>query len=188
MEFQEILRRSEPERYALPDIFQDTCGLDIKCPEEGLHAVPTLGYQRNNKKRRATVVISSFRGISPGAIHYYGEIIIQGVHMEYDDKPGTMTACGKWEDLLPLSRYQYKLTLTRPITQEEIDIDEELGRELSRFPYQKAGDLTQCWETEQDIVDFAKEVFKVRFIGNWEFYVEYWGGTLNQIYINNYKQ
>ncbi len=183
MDFQEILRRSAPERYNLPDVFQDDCGLDIKWPAEGLHAIPTWGYNKRNQIRRATVTISSFRGISIGAVHYYGTIAIQGVNMEYDDKPGTSTLGGKWEDEFPLSRYRYELQLRRPITQEEIDIDEELGYELARFPYQQAGDLTQCWETEESIIEFAKEVFKTRFVGNWEFYVEYWSGDLCKIEI-----
>lgn len=181
MDLQEILRRSQSERYQLPDIFSDDCGLDVVWPEKKLHATPSWGHSPGNKVRRATVEITSFRGISIGAIHYYGHIIVQGVNMEYDERPGTSTMCGDCEDKFPLSRYSYKLQLTRPITQEEIDIDNELGSELARFPYQDVGDLTQCWENEQDIIDFAKEVFKARFKGNWEFYVEDLFGNCNKI-------
>lgn len=174
MDLKEIVNRSQSNRHHYPDIFQDDCGLDIKIQDMGgLHAIPSWGRMKNNQIRRATLEISTFRGISGGAIHYYGDIYVQGVNMEYDTNPGTTTMCGDWEDKYPLSKYRYQLTLTRPITQEEIDLDKELGKHLARFPYQDVGDQTICWESIEQIIEFAKEVFKARFSGKWEFYVTY---------------
>lgn len=174
MDLKEIVNRSQSNRHHYPDIFQDDCGLDIKIQDRGgLHAIPSWGRTKNNQIRCATLEISTFRGISGGAIHYYGNIYVQGVNMEYDTNPGTTTMCGDWEDKYPLSKYRYQLTLTRPITQEEIDLDKELGEYLARFPYQDVGDQTICWESIEQIIEFAKEVFKARFSGKWEFYVTY---------------
>ena len=174
MDLKEIVNRSQSNRYHYPDIFQDDCGLDIKIQDRGgLHATPSWGRTKNNQIRCATLEISTFRGISGGAIHYYGNIYVQGVNMEYDTNPGTTTMGGDWEDKYPLSKYRYQLTLTRPITQEEIDLDKELGEHLARFPYQDVGDQTICWESIEQIIEFAKEVFKARFSGKWEFYVTY---------------
>jgi len=181
MKLAEIVRRSQGERYAYPDIFTDNCGLDIVWPEGKLHAVPSWGHRPSNKVRRVTVQVSSFRGVSIGAIHYYGMLSVQGVNMAHDDKPSCSTMNCDCEKQNPLSCYTYKLRLTRPITQEEIDIDQELGHHLARFPYQDVGDLTPCWNTEEEILEFAKEVFKARFQGKWELYMEYWDGHVEKI-------
>lgn len=181
MELEEIVRRSQGERYSYPNIFTDKCGLDIVWPERNLHASPSWGHRPSNKVRRVTIQVSSFRGVSIGAIHYYGMLSVQGVNMVYDDKPTCSTMDSKCEEANPLSCYTYKLRLTRPITQEEIDLDKELGKHLARFPYQEAGDLTPCWNTEEEILEFAKEVFKARFQGKWELYIEYWAGNVEKV-------
>lgn len=38
--------------------------------------------------------------------------------------------------------------------------------------YYNEGDLTNCFNTIEEIIALAKEVFRLRFIGDWEFYVE----------------
>ena len=88
MTLEQIVKQSQGERYVYPDIFPDNCGLDIVLPNDKLHAVRSWGYRENNPKRRATLEISTFRGISFNAIHYYGKIKIQGVNMEVDGEPG----------------------------------------------------------------------------------------------------
>lgn len=139
------------------------------------------GHRSTNQIRRATIEISSFRGVSIGAIHYYGILSVQGVHLVYDDNPNCSTNDWDCEKQYPLSNYRYKLQLTRPITEEEIAIDEELGSHLARFPYQQAGDLTTCWNSEEEIIEFAKEVFKARCVGKWELYVKHWSGKCEKV-------
>lgn len=84
--------------------------------------------------------------------------------MEVDGEPGHSRMV--FNDNIPLAHYLYHLELTRPLTKEEIDEDPD------RWKYYHEGDLTTCFETIEDVVALAKEVFKLRFTGEWEFYVE----------------
>lgn len=166
MNIEHIIKRSESKRgYEYPDIFKDDCGLDIKIPEKKIHAVKSWGYRKGNPKRRATLEISTFVGISFNAIHYYGKIVIQGVEMEYDDKSHCFTSV--FDKNIPLAHSEYELELTRPISKEEIAEDPDRWGN-----YYKEGDLTNCFESIEDIIDFSKDVFKARFDGDWEFVVE----------------
>jgi hypothetical protein len=165
MDLEQVIKQSQGERYVYPDIFPDNCGLDIVLPNDKLHAVRSWGYRKNNPKRRATLQISTFRGISFNAIHYYGKINIQGVNMEVDGEPGRSRMV--FDDNIPLAHYTYELELKRPLSKEEISEDPERWGD-----YYNEGDLTNCFNTIEDIIALAKEVFRLRFIGDWEFYVE----------------
>lgn len=63
--------------------------------------------------------------------------------------------------------YSYELVLKRPLTKEEIDKDPERWGD-----YYNEGDLTNCFKTIEDVIELAKQVFRLRFTGEWEFYVE----------------
>lgn len=165
MILEQVIKQSQGEKCVYPDIFTDNCGLDIILPNDKLHAVKSWGYTKGNSKRRATLDITTFRGVSFNAIHYYGKINIQGVNMEVDGKPGHSRMI--FDDNLPLAHYIYYLELTRPLTKEEISEDPERWGD-----YYHEGDLTNCFETIEDVVALAKEVFRLRFTGDWEFYVE----------------
>lgn len=156
MNLEEIVKLSESERYSYPDIFDINIGLDIVLPEKGLHATPI------NSKRSAVLLIDSFVGFSSEAIHYYGIIEIDGVYMTHDDDENLMT-CVSEKDY-PLAASRYKLSLHRYITQKEIDEDKD------RWSYYDAGDLTKCFDSQEDLINFSKEVFRARFSGDWEFY------------------
>lgn len=183
--FADVVRRSQSDRHDFPNVFTDDCGLDCKWSDPPLHAVPSWGHRPGNMRRRATVEITTFRGISWDAIHYYGTIYVQGVNMEYDNKPDCFTMSSVWEDIIPLSKYRYSLTLTRPISQEEIDADEASVDNVKRFSFQQVGDLTTCWKSVEDIVEFAKEVFRLRFQGDWEFYVKYPYGDIDMLEVSD---
>lgn len=88
MTLEQIVKQSQGEQYVYPDVFTDKCGLDIILSNDKLHAVRSWGYTKGNPKRRATLEITTFRGISSNAVHYYGRIKIQGVNMECDGEPG----------------------------------------------------------------------------------------------------
>lgn len=165
MNLEQIIEQSQSEKCVYPDIFTDNCGLDIVLPNDKLHAVRSWGYTKGNPKRRATLEVSTFKGVSFDAIHYYGKIKIQGVNMEYDGQPGHSTMI--FDNNIPLAHYTYELELKRPLSKEEIDKDPERWGD-----YYQEGDLTNCFETIEDVVALAKKVFRLRFTGDWEFYVE----------------
>lgn len=172
--FDEIVKRSQSERNTYPDIFTDDCGLDSIIPGEALHAVPTWGRRASNMTRRVTLKVSTFRGISSNAIHFYGSLNIQGVYMEVDGEPGHGRMSNAWEREFPLSDDSYVLKLVRPVMQEDKDADKEARCEADiRFDWQDIGDLTDRFNTVSDLIDFAKTVFQARFKGAWELWVEY---------------
>ena len=165
MTLEQAINQSQSQKYNYPDIFTDNCGLDIVLHDKGLHAVKSWGYSKSNQKRRATIKITTFKGISFNAIHYYGKINIQGVNMERNGKPGNSTMI--FDNTIPLAHYSYELELKRPISQNEIDEDPERWGD-----YYEANDMTNCFETIEEVVPLAKDVFRLRFAGEWEFYVE----------------
>lgn len=173
MELQEIVNRSISEKYIYPDVFTDDCGLDSVIPGESLHAIPSWGWRPSNMIRRVTLRISTFRGISCNAIHYYGALDIQGVYMEVDGEPGHSMSSYVWERDFPLSSDSYTLKLMRPVTKEDKETDKKARCEADvRFNYQEVGDLTERFNSIDELIEFAKVVFKNRFIGKWELYVE----------------
>ena len=165
MTLEQIVKQSQGEQYVYPDVFTDKCGLDIILSNDKLHAVRSWGYTKGNPKRRATLEITTFRGISFNAVHHYGKIKIQGVNMECDGEPGHSKMI--FDNNIPLAHYTYELVLKRPLTKEEIDKDPERWGD-----YYDEGDLTNCFETIEDVIGLAKQVFRLRFTGEWEFYVE----------------
>jgi len=167
MNIKELVERSQGERgYIYPDVFHSGCGLGIVIPKDKLHAIKSWGSIKSNPKRRATLQISTFRGTSSEAIHFYGEIEIQGVYMEYDnDKPGHGTLVDDPE--FPLASYSYVLVLRRPITKQELSGNPERWGE-----YYEEGDLTNCFESIWDIMVLSKEIFENRFSGEWEFMIK----------------
>lgn len=165
MTLEQAVKQSQGEKHVYPDVFSDSCGLDIVLPEDKLHAIRSWGYTKGNPKRRATLDITTFRGVSFNAIHYYGKIEIQGVNMECDGEPGHSRMV--FDDNIPLAHYIYYLELTRPLSKKEIDEDPERWGD-----YYNEGDLTNCFEAIGDVVALAKEIFRLRFTGDWEFCVE----------------
>lgn len=155
MTLEQAINQSQSEKYNYPDIFTDNCGLDIVLPNKELHAVKSWGYNKSNEKRRATIEVTTFRGVSFNAIHYYGKISIQGVNMERDGNTGHSTMI--FDDTIPLAHYSYELVLKRPLSQKEID--EEPVRWGN---YYEAGDMTNCFETIEEVISLAKEVFRLR--------------------------
>jgi hypothetical protein len=179
MNLEQAIKQSDNPRYDYPDIFKDDCGLDIVIADKKLHAVKSWTYRNANRKRRATLNITSFVGVSFNAIHYYGRIEIDGVEMEYNEKLGITTSAN--EDQYPLGAYKYRLELTRPLTKKELNDDPERWGD-----YYYEGDLTNCFETIENLISLAKEVFKLRFTGDWDFYVESPFGRFNgKLEINN---
>ena len=92
--------------------------------------------------KQALLNITSYRGQCVDAVHYYGEL--QFYH-----------------------NYEYIiLKLTRPLKQEEIDNNQE------HYYCLEEGDLTQGFNSVQELISFANEVFKERFKGIYELFVD----------------
>ena len=59
------------------------------------------------------------------------------------------------------------------LSSEDKDEDKKACCEADvRFRYQEVGDLTERFNSIDELIEFAKVVFKNRFIGKWELYVK----------------
>lgn len=144
----------------------DKAGLDFK--DEETRAIPhnPCIYQKKTKTRCVKLEITSFRGISLGAMHYYGKLIADGVDFQCLDNPNTTTSNWDAENISPLYQWSYYFELRRPITQEEIERDPDRW-----YGYDPEG-FTSSFDTKEEIIALAKECFKMRFKGEWELWVE----------------
>ena len=132
---------------------------------------------RNNSPRTATLDVTTYRGVSCNAVHYYGNITIEGVSFSPEDRPNIYTMCKETyeaEEKNPLAAGFYRIELVRPVTSEEIEKDS------SRWNGYKVGDKTNAFYSPEDVIAIAKEVCKARFLGNWKLkIVDYSGKDLD---------
>ncbi len=149
------------DRKDYPEVFKDDAGLDISIPG----FITTGLWIRKNSPRTVTLNITTYRGTSWNAIHYYGSIMVEGIYFSPEDRPDTYTMCKETyeaENKNPLAAMSYKIELVRPITSEEIE------KADSRWDGYKAGDDTNAFNSPEDILALAKEICKARFLGNWK--------------------
>lgn len=161
------------DRKDYPEVFRDDAGLDISIPG----FITRGSWIRNNSPRTVTLDVTTYRGVSWNAVHYYGNIIIDGVSFSPEDSPNTYTMCTETyeaEEKNPLAAGFYRIELVRPVTSEEIEKDS------SRWNGYKVGDKTNAFYSPEDVIAIAKEVCKARFLGNWKLkIVDYSGKDLD---------
>ncbi|MDE7441658.1 MAG: hypothetical protein K2M69_05795 [Muribaculaceae bacterium] len=144
----------------------DKAGLDFEDNETKARLHNSCIYQKKSKTRCVKLEITSFRGISWGAIHYYGKLIADGIDFQYRDDPKTTTSNWEAKKKNPFYQWRYEFDLMRPVTQEEIDSDPDRW-----YGYDPEG-FTSSFDTKEEIIALAKECFKMRFKGEWELWVE----------------
>ena len=144
----------------------DKAGLDFK--DEETQAIPhnSCIYQKKSKTRCVKLEITSFRGVSWGAIHYYGRLAADGIDFQCLDNPKVTTSNWDAKKINPLYQWRYEFDLRRPVTQEEINHDPD------RWECYQLGTFTTSFDTKEEIIALAKECFKMRFKGEWELWVE----------------
>ena len=107
------------DRKDYPEVFRDDAGLDISIPG----FITRGSWIRNNSPRTVTLDVTTYRGVSWNAVHYYGNIIIDGVSFSPEDSPNTYTMCTETyeaEEKNPLAAGFYRIELVRPVTSEEM--------------------------------------------------------------------
>lgn len=152
------------ERYDYPYIFEDNIGLNIPIPDS-FTIVKSWDWKNEGKIRRVLISLSTFTGISFGAKHWYAKIEIDGVEI---NKPNNVP-CPEELKNNPLLNWKYYMKLYRPLTKEDLEEKDEFNNfRFEPLDYEE-GDYVQNFNSVKDILDFAIEVFKERFRGNWEF-------------------
>lgn len=164
IDYNQILKQTE-SKLGYPEVFFDTAGLNEnwKIGNKSICTVPTWGKTPDNLKRRATLVISNYQDCIEFPF-YYGKIYIQGVNIYENGQEQRATYMHS--AFHPLIAPEYVIYLQRPVTQEEINKNQQ------RWKDYEAGTMTHAFNSQSDIFELAKHVFTLRFAGDWEFVVD----------------
>ena len=107
-----------------------------------------------NDARKVTLKISTWIGLSPGAVHFYGTLYVNGLKfIDPNGRKHNFMGAHK----LPKNTESIYIELKRQLTKKDIDSE--------RFDDYDIGDYTN---TDTEIKDFAKKIFKKHFVGNWK--------------------
>lgn len=135
-------------------------GLGIEIEYEGTEYIMKRGGHSWRSKPTVTLETRSWRGISVGAIHYYGDLHINLPEMVRKDK-NSYTSC----HYFPMFSNN-KIKLTQVLEQWEKDKYPE------NYEYLYAGQNHDGFYTEKQLKDYAKEVFEKIFAEGWQFRIE----------------
>lgn len=153
--------------YDFPLVIDDKAGLDYQ--DDKTKAIPHNFYisGKKSKKRVVKLEITSFRGVSWNAIHYYGKLVADGI--EFKSLTDNYTT-SNWDAAKknPFYQWTYEFELMRPVKQEEINNDPDRWQGY----YVENNSFTTSFETKEEIISLAIECFKQRFSGEWELWVE----------------
>lgn len=146
-----------------PDVIPVDYGLDLVLTTKPEYKVNI----RQPRKRH--IDVSTFRGISVGAIHYYAQINADGIIITKERDGETITYGGYiCEEFSQICRKQrgkydkiYKIEVMRKLTQKEIDDDP------IRWEHYKPGDNTNAFYTKKEALEQAVEIAKLRFGKGW---------------------
>jgi hypothetical protein len=92
------------------------------------------GRMMKDYMKTVTLKVSTWRGISSGAVHYYGHLEFHGVDFEREGSDSRLSSCGSGvPDYLESGKFE----LTRPVTQAEIDANPKLWLSIATYfnPY-----------------------------------------------------
>lgn len=82
------------DRRDYPEIISDDAGLDISIPR----FITRGPWKEHNRPRRITLNVTTYIGTSWNAVHYYGNLDIEGISFSQEDSPNTMTMCSETYD------------------------------------------------------------------------------------------
>jgi hypothetical protein len=149
------------------NLFQDDTripvnyGLGIEIEHEGEQYIMKRGGHSWRSKPTVTLETRSWRGISIGAIHYYGDLHINLPDMVKKNTDGHTRSC----HYFPMfSNNQIKLT--QVLEQWEKDKYPE------NYEYLYVGQNHDGFYTEKQLKDYGKEVFEKIFAEGWQFRIE----------------
>lgn len=148
-----------------PDFFPVNIGDDFK-----LESRPELFVIIPNP-REVRIEITSFRGISWNAVHYYATIEADGINRCYEDEEkrlfNTSGYLGEEFNSLPREKRDiwgggYRIEVARPVTKQDIADDPE------RWEHYAPGDNTNAFNTPEEAEEVAKAIVMARFGEGWK--------------------
>ncbi len=165
----EAAKRLCLDNHSYPASIGADMGLDLKLGDR-----PDYFVKLPRTPGRVRIRISSFRGVSPGAVHYYATIIGDGVQLCSEQGNGRIRIHGgaiseEWVNIHSKDpRYvpEIRMEVVRPLTQKEIDDD------LQRWEHYDEGDMVMAFYTPDEALKAAMDIVAARFTGEWEKVVE----------------
>lgn len=108
--------------------------------------------------KTVTLKVSTWRGISGGAVHYYGKLEFHSVDFAREGSDSRLSSCGYGvPDYLESGKFE----LTRPVTQAEIDANPKMWEAYHD------GDKTDRFDKVQEVIDRGTEIFDKWFENGW---------------------
>lgn len=147
-----------------PDVIPIDYGLDLK-----IKTRPDINVA-TDKPRKVKIDISTFRGVAAGAIHYYAEIIADGIKLLTKDSDGDVIThigyiCEEFTQICRNNRGKYKpsykIEVMRELSREEIEQDP------IRWKGYYPGYMTNAFNTRKDAMEQAIKIAKLRFSEGW---------------------
>lgn len=149
-----------------PDFFDVNIGKDFH-----LKTRPDL-FVKINSPRTVKIEITTYRGISIGAEHYYASIIADGINIcskEIRDNKECVIRhggyiCEEYSNALKensIWKGIYSIDVLRTVTQEMIDANP------TRWEHYEAGDKTNAFDTKESVIEVAKKITAARFSKDW---------------------
>lgn len=144
---------------AYPDIFPEDYGMDFHSEDN------PEWYAKKVDPCKITLRITSYRGISIGAVHFYGRIEINHLNIVHKNESGReVRHCGYLDDYvnsLPKNvkaaySSHYDIEIIRVLTEEIINSDKE------RWDHYWPGCATDAFDTPEEIIDIAKKIVAAR--------------------------
>jgi hypothetical protein len=177
MTLQEAINRCKSEHYEFPDIMDSNSGL-FEVLELDIIGIPSWNRIDKTRKRKIILEIRTFKGISSDAIHYYGKLIVDGVYqatINNIEKPRNLS--DEQEKKYPLLTYKYEFKIRRPLSKKEIETN------YDRWYAYSEGDLIEGYETIEELIRDTKDILRLRFIGEWDYWIQYPRGNKEILYI-----
>lgn len=151
-----------------PFVFTKDYGLDVKVPGHPEYFV------NPPQNQNVSLEISTWRGISPDAIHYYGRIRAKSPVLCRIGEDGRVRICGgyickEWHDM-PIAGRKfvgegYVIEIVRFVTKSECEDDP------NRWGIYDPCYRTNAFDTVADVLAIGKKIIAARFPG-WEVKVE----------------
>jgi hypothetical protein len=153
------------EREGLPDVITPQYGVGLSFKDENGKNYTTV--LDKDGRRRISVQVHSWVGVSFGAVHYYGKITVYDLELEYmeDGKKTTSSIGGYFDRFKPKDAMGFDLSVKRRLTDNELTNGTRYDTE--RFRGYKADDLVEAFDDELELYNAIVSVIKARFAGDW---------------------
>lgn len=113
-------------------------------------------------KRKVLLEIYSFKGVSWGAIHYYGKLRVWGLSMKIlkskdkNEIGKVVDSAGYIDKFKPEQMKDIKIEISRQITDKEL-------QDKDRWLHYSKGDYVDAFESKSNLIGIGQEYFKKYF-------------------------